>query len=326
MNSSARLITRTSPPRNLIPRIIFCFLSLFLVPSLLLVQPTLLCDTALGAPSKKTIKKETKFKVTPPERSSFPVDRAEYLLAHKERDDLQKLLAETPVKPADSDVRHVIQAALLALRKDHEKAIAEFEKAKRIMQAGDHALCLVARAYANEQNFDKAIELCGIAIKRSNDDESLTLRADCYVSQKRYQLALLDYAKLARMDPDKCKRYHLKASRVLVICGKHEEALKEADEALKCPGSANDPSAYLTKAQALEKLQRWKEAVDAVTRGYDLAKAKHDHSTEVFCSAALNARARYYDKLGQVSKAAADRRVLEKYSDSIMSELVGDKR
>lgn len=293
--------------------------------SIIFTQLAIDCGTALGVPAKKNAKKEVKFKRIRPEPSGLPIGKIESALSHKDVDGVLKLLAQTPVKPADSDVRHVIMAACLSLRKDHEKSIAEFEKAKRIMQAGDHALCRVARAYANEQDFDKAIELCGIGIKRSNDDEALTLRADCYVSQQRYPLAIADYEELARANPEYCKRYRLKASRVLVICGKFEEALAQADAALKCPGGDTDASSYLTRVQCLEKLKRWPEAVIAATKAIEIARADKHASSEVFITTAIEARARFYDKMGKASLAAADRRVLDKYSKSIMSDLVGDK-
>jgi hypothetical protein len=42
-------------------------------------------------------------------------------------------------------------------------------------------------------------------------------------------------------------------------------------------------------------------------------------------STALEARSRFYLKMGKVSLANADRRIMERYSKSVMSELVGDK-
>ncbi len=154
------------------------------------------------------------------------------------------------------------------------------------------------------------------------------LRANCFATLKKYDLALKDFEKVLELDPKEFKAA-LGAGEINAELRNYQAALKDYDWALKinpkfwdayiarsrCYESLHetdkaiadlshvigaqpkDAGAFLLRAELYERLKQFKKAIDDYTQVIAIAPADDD---------AYKSRADIYTKLGDYKKAIAD--------------------
>ncbi len=203
-----------------------------------------------------------------------------------------------PVRDSDvlstlyaSEVRH-LRAGVYRAHVDYVKEAGlreRLRKAEALREAGDNS-----QGDAGVQKFDEAIALAPeyvvahvhrahrlSAAGRYEDairgyDDALRLcpdlavawqaKGDCYVVQKRFKEAVPHYARAVELHPTD-GRLRISLSKSQKLSGDYEGAL--ATLASEC--CLEDPKAWLVKADALQCLERGREAINCLTRATALS-------------------------------------------------------
>lgn len=263
------------------------------------------------------------------DRYGLPANLLDKLLRQRNVFEVRTILARTPRCAGDEEARLILVGACLAAKERFEDAVVEFDKVRHMDQASNSALCLAARAYAQTDDYPKAIEYAGIAIKRCNDYESYEVRARCFNADRRYAEAAADYEKAAQVCPRRATDFYVQAATVMLRADRPTQALVLVERApLGKPGSV-DGATLLTKALCLEKLCRWSDGVTVLTKAVAICKsaASTEEDVATLCLIhCIGERAKCYEKLGKKTEAAADRQAVEKLSSGVESDLIGKRR
>ncbi|MBL8082102.1 MAG: tetratricopeptide repeat protein [Candidatus Obscuribacter sp.] len=156
--------------------------------------------------------------------------------------------------------------------KMHARAIDDMSTYIKLQPKRSRGFQWRAAAYAQSGQTDKAIQDLTTAIKMSpgKEGEFLLERAELYMKVKDYQKAVADYAETLKTSPLDDTIW-LKKGLALSKAGKPDQALKDFTECIELNGSS---TAYLARADLLEKLGKHKEAAKDRARALQLEKEK----------------------------------------------------
>jgi tetratricopeptide (TPR) repeat protein len=156
----------------------------------------------------------------------------------------------------------------------------------------------------------------GIKLSKTNEwkDRFLHIRAQEYLSMKKYNQAIADYNDLIAINPDYAGTYHDRAMSYREI-GKYDEAIKDLTKAIgmKHPSAMDWPrTAYEIRAIVYEKLERYEDAIKDWTDALMVWKKAFGEyikqsgiGSSVPCEV-LNRRAEDYRKIKKYQNAIDD--------------------
>ncbi|MBU6455349.1 MAG: hypothetical protein KGS72_26495 [Cyanobacteria bacterium REEB67] len=233
-------------------------------------------------------------------------------------------MKSTPRRVGDDDRRMMLEATIKCI--DHnnfEAALPLFAKVKHPEEATDGEIYMAAKTFALAQDFQKAVALASIGVRRDNDQKCLEIRAASYSNMNRFAEAIQDFETLARTMPTWASDYLAKEANLLIRMKKYPEALAVAERSQK--SNQNDCAPPYTRGICLAKLGRQREAVQAFTQAIANAQRQIQAKREAtfFLTNSLRERSKCYQALGKVKEAEADKAELARYSDKIMDELIG---
>jgi tetratricopeptide (TPR) repeat protein len=258
------------------------------------------------------------------DKYGFPTAQITYFLNAQDATDIQALLKSTPRRPGDEDRRLMLEGTVKCI--DHnnfEGALPIFSKVKHPEEASNGELYFAAKAFALAQDFKQAVALASIGVRRDNDQKCLEIRAASYSNMNRFDEAIQDFETLARTMPDWAADYLAKEANLLIRTNKYPQALVVAERAQRARPLDCAPPCNI--GLCLEKLGRYREAVQAFTQAIENAKRQMQAKREAtfFLTNSLRERQKCYQALGKLREAEADKAELARYSDKIMDELVG---
>lgn len=208
----------------------------------------------------------------------------------------------------------------------YEESIAIFDNLFSLETAPPQVLGHAARAYAQCQQFPKAIKLATLALKSGPNVEAYVARSACYAELNQWGKAAADYEHLAETKPSSARQDFVKASRCYMKMGKPDLALVATIKASTAPSGNTDPAVFLAMAACQQQLNRWNEALVSLNTAVNLARAKElpeQSDGNMLMSMSLNERAKTYDKLGKKAMAQADRKEAEKFSRGVADDIIG---
>jgi len=248
------------------------------------------------------------------------------LLIDRKITEMHALIAQTPRHPGDDDYRKILEAATLAANQDYERAVVIFDQTRGLPQAPSQIQILAAKSYGNLIQYPKAIAYATMAIKQAHEPDAYRLRAGCYMAQNHFVAAASDYEAMAALEPGAAPSHIAKAAKALVDANKAQEGLNLIDKYMASKGSRSAVMLGTCRALCLERLGRNQEAAEVISRELDNVNKKKDLGVFERCSyltSILEERAKCYDKLGQKSKAAADREQVKKLTRDTFEETTG---
>jgi len=261
----------------------------------------------------------------------LPARMLDQLILAKRTPEARAILAKTPRRPGDDDVRGIWAAACLTKEQRYEDAVLELNTVENIDKGTGFGLHMAAIAYLETGNNARALEIANRLIKRGDDTGAYEIRARIFASQKHYAEAASDYEQAAIHDARRAHDFYVLAANIMLRANRPSDALTYANKApLGRPGES-DCNTLLTKASCLKKLNRFSEAVAALTQAIEVCQkaeaANKDMQLSTVCLChALQERILCYEKLGQTAKAAADRQTAAKVSHEFEMELIGKDR
>jgi len=254
----------------------------------------------------------------------LPVKRLENLLRKHDVNQARLLLARTPRHSNDQNERTLWKAACLCCQYKYDEAIEEFKKVEHVEKARGYVLYLAAMAYAQDQNFDKAMELSDLAIKRDRCPECYEIRATCHNAAKRYVEAAADYEKAAAYSSHHASGFFCEAAGALLKANRPADALALINRA-PAPAKDNlDDPVLLAKGTCLERLKHYPEAIEVLSKAIGTKpKLKAANQASFWLISCLKERAKCYMQLGRVADARADQTTLSKMTSSWSDDLIG---
>jgi len=151
-----------------------------------------------------------------------------------------------------------------------DDAIASLKKAIRQPTCDTEAWLDLAEAYSDLNKHEEAARTLRLARKRyPQDQEVLTRLVTELFHLRQFKAALPIGRRLAELAPGAWEH-----RRTLGLClrylGRHKEALREFDASIKC--SPECSTTFYNKAESLEALERWDEALEAYEQSERLGK------------------------------------------------------
>lgn len=254
----------------------------------------------------------------------LPVEELSYLLDRNKPAEARKLLANTPRHPGDEDERKWWLAACLCREQRYEESLDQFERIKTIQKAPKSVLLVAGSAYAEDQQYTKAINIANTILAKENDRRAYELRADCYAGSGNLVEASRDYEIASTLDATTELRFLLKAATMLNKAGKPEKALGLIERAKKTPRGTTSPNLFFAQADCYKALKRWQDAINSITEAIKFSKNNRQNTEKggnFLLPVFLKERAMCYQKLGKTSLAQADLDALDKYSRGIADEM-----
>jgi tetratricopeptide (TPR) repeat protein len=240
---------------------------------------------------------------------------------------IRSILARTPRRNGDEDVRNIWEAACLALEQRDEQCMTLLGTVKSLDLAGPYALSRFTRVYMRTENIAKAIQMANLEIKR-NYPGGYEHRAACYSVEHLHKEAANDYIRAAELLPDRANGFYSKAAGAMLQAQAPAEALALVNKAPLGLQGMSDVSVYLTKALCLERLNRWSDAVGSLTKAVTICQScisEKEESIKYQLMHCLDERAKCYEKLGKKAEAASDRRTQENLASGEYNDLFGKR-
>lgn len=257
----------------------------------------------------------------------LPEEELSYLIDMRKANEARKLLQKTARHPGDEDERRWWLAACLCREQRFEESLEQFEQIKSLQQAPKQVLLMAVTAYAEDQQYKKAIGLANCILAKENNLKAYELRAGCYGGSGNLIEASRDYEKCANLEAGSSWRFLTKAAMMLNKAEKPEQALALLDRAIKTPGGKTSPNVYLAQADCYKKLRHWQEAVVSLTEAVKLSKNYRENAKKggnYLLPICYKERAICYEKLGNKVLAQADLAALDSYSRGIAKEIGAD--
>ena len=261
-----------------------------------------------------------------PDVDSFglPAKRLESLLRKHDANQARLLLARTPRHANDQNERTLWKAACLCNQYKYDEAIEEFKKVEHVEKARGYVLYLAAMAYAQDQDFKKAMELSDLAIKRDNCHECYELRATCHNAAKHYVEAAADYERAAAFSKNHASGFFCEAAGALLKANQPADALALISRAPAPAKGTLDEPVLLVKGTCLERLKHYPEAIEVLSKAIGpKPNLKAANQTSFWLVSCLKERAKCYVQLGRVAEARADQTTLSKMTSGWSDDLIG---
>lgn len=261
-------------------------------------------------------------------KHGLPEGQLFFLLRKNKVSQIRALLKSTPVHSGDHEERQMWLAACLAQEQRYDEAVAIFDQIKTLEQAPVLVVLKAAKAYSDNQRFDKSIKLCSAVISKWPVVDAYKIRAGSYSALDRLSEAADDYVKLAQLKKFSAKTYYVYAGNLLVKAGRSKEALALMDKAAVARGGERDAAMLLVRANCYKNMGQWQKAIDALTtveKSVNVDRGpSHKNKDGYYRSVCLKERALCYEKLGKHALAQADLKALNDSSRAIEDELIGD--
>lgn len=260
-------------------------------------------------------------------KHGLPEEELSYLIDVRKAAEARKLLQNTAKHPGDEDERKWWLAACLCREQRFEESLEQFEQVKSLQQAPKQVLLMAVTAYAEDQQYKKAIDLANAILAKENNLKAYELRAGCYASSGNLMQAGRDYEKCANLETSSSWRFLTKAAMMLNKAERPEQALTLLDRAIKTPGGKASPNVYLAQGDCYKKLCHWQEAVVSLTEAVKLSKNYRENVKKggnYLLPICYKERAICYEKLGNKVLAQADLAALDSYSRGIAKEIGAD--
>ena len=200
---------------------------------------------------------------------------------------------------------HATAGNAYILLNQHERAIAEFTKAIRLLPAEYLYYCQRGMAYASMRDFDKAMADLNKALEM-NDQAPIAYsrRALALAQQGLIKEALADTERAIVLDPSQPGNFAFRA-QILALNGQLDKAMADATHAIKMAPTAS--RGYFARAFINKRMKKYADAVTDYTKVIELDPLV----AEGYCN-----RANSLYMLDEYDRAVAD------YSKAI--ELYGD--
>ncbi|MBK9204332.1 MAG: tetratricopeptide repeat protein [Candidatus Obscuribacter sp.] len=261
-------------------------------------------------------------------KHGLPEGQLVFLLRKNQVSQIRALLKSAPVHSGDQEERQMWLAACLSQEQRYDEAVAIFDQIKTLEQAPVLVVLKAAKAYSDDQRFDKSIKLCSAVIAKWPAVEAYKIRAGSYSALDRLSEAADDYVKLAQLKKSSAKTYYVYAGNLLVKAGRSKEALALMDKAALARGGERDAAMLLVRANCYKNMGQWQKAIDvltAVEKSVNVDRGpSHKNKDGYYRSVCLKERALCYEKLGKHALAQADLKALNDSSRAIEDELIGD--
>jgi tetratricopeptide (TPR) repeat protein len=257
----------------------------------------------------------------------LPAEELSYLIDCRKSAEARMLLQNTAKHPGDEEERKWWIAACLCREQRFEESLEQFEQIKSLQQAPKQVLLMAVTAYAEDQQYKKAIGIANSILAKENNLKAYELRAGCFASSGNLMQASRDYEKCANLDPSSSWRFLTKAAMMLNKTQKSEQGLALLDRAIKTPGGKASPNVYLAQADCYMTLNHWQEAVVSLTEAVKLSKSYRENAKKggnYLLPICYKERAICYEKLGNKVLAQADLAALDSYSRGIAKEIGAD--
>ncbi len=257
----------------------------------------------------------------------LPAEELSYLIDMRKAAEARKLLQNTAKHAGDEDERKWWLAACLCREQRFEESLEQFEQIKSLQQAPTQVLLMAVTAYAEDQQYKKAIDIANSILAKENNLKAYELRAGCFASSGNLMQASRDYEKCANLDPSSSWRFLTKAAMMLNKTQKSEQGLALLERAIKTPGGKASPNVYLAQADCYMTLNHWQEAVVSLTEAVKLSKNYRENAKKggnYLLPICYKERAICYQKLGNKVLAQADLAALDIYSRGIAKEIGAD--
>lgn len=236
----------------------------------------------------------------------------------------RKLLSRTPKHPGDEEERKLWLAACLSREQRFEESLEQFEKIKSLKNAPTAVLLMAGAAYAENQQYPKAITIASSILAKENNWRAYELRAGCYAASGKLIESSRDYEKCASLYNNASVSFLVKAAMMLNKADRTEQALNIIGRAIKTPNGKKSTIAFLAQADCYKKQCRWQEAVNSLTEALKHSKSYNENAQNggnILLPACYKERAICYQKLGNKALAQADLDALDKYSRGIADEM-----
>lgn len=240
----------------------------------------------------------------------------------------QALLKQTPKQPGDELERKMWEACVNAMEKRYEESLEmfkELEKTKVLDTAPPSVWILHGLVYAQDQQFEKAIQIFSKVVAKGNFIGCYIRRAGCYASTNQLLLAARDYESAAKLSEYGSRANLTKAATFLIRLKRYDEALADLDKAGK--GKRGDASAtlWMVRGDCYKQMGRTKEAIACLSTAIKYAMEKHgkkgEERTTIILPTCFKERAQLYEKLGNKDLAKADWAMHQKLTEGVMDEL-----
>ncbi len=254
----------------------------------------------------------------------LPAEELSYLIDTHKPAVARKLLNSTPKHPGDEEERKLWLAACLAREQRFEESLEQFEKIKSLQKAPTSVLLMAGSAYAENQQYAKAIAIASSILAKENNWLAYELRAGCYAASGKLIESSRDYEKCASLYNHASVSFLVKAAMILNMADKPKQALDIIERAIKTPSGKKSTIVYLAQADCYKKQCRWQEAVNSLTEALKYSKSYSENAQNggnILLPACYKERAFCYQKLGNKALAQADLDALDKYSRGIANEM-----
>lgn len=240
----------------------------------------------------------------------------------------RELLRKMPKAPGDELERKMWEACANAMERRYEESLAgfkELEKTKVLDTAPPSVWILHGLVYAEDQQFEKAIQIFTKVVAKGNFIGCYIRRAGCYASTNQLLLAARDYESAAKLSEFGSRANLTKAATFLIRLKRYDEALADLDKAGK--GKRGDTSAtlWLVRGDCYKQMGRTNDAIAAISTAIKYAMEKHgkkgEETTTIILPTCFKERAQLYEKVGKKDLAKADWAMHQKLTEGVMDEL-----
>lgn len=254
----------------------------------------------------------------------LPAEELSYLIDQRKPAEARKLLANTPKHAGDEEERKLWLAAILCREQRYEESLAQFETIKSLQKAPTAVLLMAGSAYAEDQQYAKAIAISNSILAKENNSRAYDLRAGCYASSGNLVKASHDYEVASTLNTATETRFLLKAAMMLNKADNPDKALSLIERAIKSPNGKRSANVFLAQGDCYKKLSRWQDAANSLTEALKLSKSYRENAENggnFLLPICYKERAICYQKLGNKALAQADLDALDKYSRGIANEM-----
>lgn len=240
----------------------------------------------------------------------------------------RELLKKTPKTPGDELERKMWEACANAMERRYEEGLAgfkELEKTKVLDTAPPSVWILHGLVYAEDQQFEKAIQIFTKVVAKGNFIGCYIRRAGCYASTNQLLLAARDYESAAKLSEFGSRANLTKAATFLIRLKRYDEALADLDKAAKTKRGEGSATLWMVRGDCYKRMGRDKDAIAAISTAIKYALEKHgkkgEETTTIILPTCYKERAQMYEKLGKKDLAKADWAMHQKLTEGVMDEL-----